>query len=82
MRTLKRGVTPGPFIESVFLDPKEMANQRQAEADQHWHPYTEPFEAYLTSDYTALHELEQREIAEFEKLRSEQKERASSNLTQ
>jgi hypothetical protein len=37
------------------------AQTRQLEALEttHWHPYTDPFSAYLAGDFAALHELEQ-----------------------
>ena len=47
--------------EEMVRKRKETANRRQAVVDQHWHPYTEPFEAYLAGDYAALYDLEQSE---------------------
>lgn len=37
--------------------------KREAGANDHWHPYTDPLSAYLAGDFAALHDLEQREAA-------------------
>lgn len=59
----------------IKLDPEYLAIREKSEAEtvrkrqekkqeqavnQHWHPYSDPFEAYLASDFAALHELELR----------------------
>ena len=39
---------------------RERSQRQEAEEDSHWHPYTDPFTAYLAGDLAALYELEQR----------------------
>ena len=39
---------------------RERTQLIEAEEDAHWHPYTDPFTAYLAGDLAALHDLEQR----------------------
>lgn len=36
--------------------------KRNAMRNQHWHPYTDTFSAYLAGDYPALYDLEMREM--------------------
>ena len=47
---------------------KQVAEQRDREnqAKQHWHPYTNTFDAYLAGDFAALHDLELREAAQYD----------------
>ena len=42
---------------------KQRKQQREAIANEHWHPYTDAYTAYLAGDFAALHDLEQREAA-------------------
>ncbi|MFN3194274.1 MAG: hypothetical protein ACE361_27450 [Aureliella sp.] len=37
----------------------ERKQEREAHETDHWHPYTDPFSAYLAGDFAALHDLEQ-----------------------
>lgn len=36
-------------------------NEQKAEGNEHWHPYTDAFTAFLAEDYAAVHDLEMRE---------------------
>lgn len=45
--------------------------KQQAETDRHWHPYTDPFAAYLAGDFEALHDLELRQASIDEEGRSD-----------
>ena len=40
---------------------KERKQEREMIEAAHWHPYTDPFSAYLAGDFAALHDLEQSE---------------------
>jgi hypothetical protein len=35
--------------------------EQKAEGNEHWHPYTDPFTAFLAEDYAAVYDLEMRE---------------------
>lgn len=35
--------------------------ERQARQNEHWHPFTDAYSAYLAEDFPALHDLQMRE---------------------
>jgi hypothetical protein len=37
----------------------ERKQRQDAEHNAHWHPYTDPYAAYLAGDFAALHDFEQ-----------------------
>jgi hypothetical protein len=39
---------------------RERKQRQEAEENAHWHPYTDPYAAYLAGDLAALHDLELR----------------------
>lgn len=41
----------------------ERKQKQQADSDQHWHPNTDPFAAYLAGGFEALHDLELRQAS-------------------
>jgi hypothetical protein len=43
---------------------QQQKQRRDAAAQEHWHPYTDAFSAYLAGDFAALHDLEERANAE------------------
>jgi hypothetical protein len=40
---------------------RKKCKERKAEGNEHWHPYTDAFTAFLSEDYAAVHDLEMRE---------------------
>ena len=42
---------------------RERKDRREAEANAHWHPYTDWYAAYVAGDYAAVYDLEQRQSA-------------------
>lgn len=40
---------------------KTKKKDRKALQNQHWHPFTDPFSAYLAGDFAAMYDLQMRE---------------------
>lgn len=63
------GITIDPaYISQRERTEAEMQRQRQAKKEeresvqnQHWHPFTDAYSAYLAGDFAALHDLQMRE---------------------
>ena len=49
-----RGATEAELVRKRA----ERKQEREAQETDHWHPYTDPFSAYLAGDFAALHDLE------------------------
>lgn len=67
--------TLGVKIDPAYVDQRERAEvalvqkrlerkqTQQANAEQPWHPYSDPFAAFLADDFAALHDLEERQAS-------------------
>lgn len=63
------GITIDPaYITARERTEAELANRQQPQKEEsmllqneHWHPFTDAFSAYLAEDFPALHDLEMRE---------------------
>ena len=62
-------------IDPAYVDQRERAeaalvqkrlerkHPQQANAELPWHPYSDPFAAFLADDFAALHDLEERQAS-------------------